>query len=73
MNSFTTSDLALAGYLLTFGLKLVEAKKLPDGRFHFELEDKDGKSQQLSMDFINSDFCKFDNNIKMLKKLLYSR
>jgi len=72
MKKFKTSDLALAAYMVTFGMKLIEAKRLPSGRFDFELDDSDDKSQQLSIDFINSDFCRFDNNIKLLKKMLYS-
>ena len=72
MKTFKTSDLALAAYMVTFGMRLLEAKRLPNGRFDFELEDPNGDSQRLSIDFINSDFCRFDNNIKLLKKMLYS-
>tara|TARA_A100001011_G_scaffold387430_1_gene465186 strand:- start:4779 stop:5000 length:222 start_codon:yes stop_codon:yes gene_type:complete len=72
MNIFKTSDLALAAYMVTFGLKLVSAKKLPTGRFHFELEDPNSEAQKMSVEFINSDFCKFDNNVKILKKMIYS-
>jgi|TARA_R110001583_G_scaffold16234_20_gene66351 hypothetical protein len=72
MKIFKTSDLALAAYMVTFGMKLLEAKRLSNGRFDFELEDPNDNAQKLSIDFINSDFCRFDNNIKLLKKMLYS-
>lgn len=72
MNVFQTSDLALAAYMITKGLKLMKAERLKTGRYHFELEDPDDKADQLKLEFINSEFMKFDNNLKMLKKMMYS-
>jgi len=72
MNVFQTSDLALAAYMITKGLKLMKAERLKTGRYHFELEDPDDKDDQLKLEFINSEFMKFDNNLKMLKKMMYS-
>ena len=72
MNIFTTSDLALAAYMALKGLKLVSAQKLPSGRFEFKLEDPDSKAERLSIEYVGSEFCQFDNQVRSLKKLLYS-
>jgi hypothetical protein len=69
---YTTSDLPLAAYLVIKGLSLVKAKKASSGKFEFVLEDPDEKADALSIEYINSDFCKFDNQIRSIKKLLYT-
>jgi len=70
---FTTSDLPLAAFLVTRGLSLVRAKKAVSGKFEFALEDPDEVAEKLSIEYINSEFCKFDNTIRSIKKLLYTR
>ncbi len=70
MKIFTTSDLPVAAYLMMKGFSLVSAEKR-SGRFFFELEDPDGKASSLAIDYLNSDFCKFDNYIRNLKSTLY--
>lgn len=70
---FTTSDLPLAAYLVINGLRLDKAQKLVGGRFEFVLVDPDGKADSLSIDYINSDYCKFDNTIRSIKKILYTK
>jgi len=72
MNQYETSDLALAAYLTFKGLKLVSAKKLLSGRFQFIMDDPDGNADTLSLEYFSSDFCKFDNQVRSLKKILYS-
>ena len=72
MNQYETSDLALAAYLTLKGLKLLNAQKLPTGRFQFILEDPDSKADALSIEFFSSEFCEYDNKIRSLKKILYS-
>jgi hypothetical protein len=72
-NTFITSDLPLAAFLVTKGLILVMAKKTGNGKFEFILEDPDKIAEILSIEYINSDFCKFDNTIRSIKKLLYTR
>ena len=69
---FQTSDLALAAYTITKGLKLVKAERLKTGRYHFEVEDPIDVAEKLKLEFINSEFIKFDNNLKMLKKMMYT-
>lgn len=75
-NVFTTSDLALAAYLLTKGRRLIVAEKSSSGRYHFEIEDDVSQGfslcNRLKIEFVNSEFIKFDNNLKMLKKMIYS-
>jgi len=70
MNIFTTSDLPVAAYLMMKGLSLVSAEKRA-GRFFFEIEDPDKKASVLAIEYLNSDFCKFDNYIRNLKSILY--
>lgn len=69
---YKTSDLALAAYMITKGMILSKAKKLDNGRYHFEIEDEDGMAEKLKIEFVNSEYYKFDNNLKMLKKMMYS-
>ena len=70
---YKTSDLALAAYMITKGMILSKAKKLDSGRYHFEIEyDEEGKADKLKIEFVNSEYYKFDNNLKMLKKMMYS-
>ena len=45
MKVFQTSDLALAAYMITKGLKLIKAERLPTGRYHFEIEDPEDKAE----------------------------
>ena len=72
MTLYKTSDLALAAYMTLKGLPLISARKLPTGRFEFELNDETGQADALAIEYIGSDFCEFDNKVRALKKLLYS-
>lgn len=69
---YTTSDIGIAAFLQLRGIKLVECKRLETGKFHFAFEDPEKKCQALSLEFLDSDFCKFDNNVRNLKKILFS-
>jgi hypothetical protein len=73
MTHYETSDLALAAYLTLKGLKLLSAKRLESGRFQFILEDLERTAEELSIDFFSSEFCEYDNKIRSLKKILYSK
>ena len=72
MNIFTTSDLALAAYMVMKGLDLVSAKRLDSGRVEFKMKDPDIKADSLALEFVSSEFAQYDNQIRALKKLLYS-
>lgn len=73
MIQYETSDLALAAYLTLKGLKLLSAKRLESGRFQFILDDSDKAAESLSIEFFSSEFCEYDNKIRSLKKILYSK
>ena len=68
---FITSDIGIAAYLQLCGLKMLDCKRLETGRFYFEFEDLD-ECKKKSLEFLSSDFCKFDNNVRNLKKILFS-
>jgi len=73
MSEYETSDLALAAFLLMRGLQLVTAERLVSGRFRFLFSDPEASASNLAIEFINSDFVKFDNHIRNLKKLIHKR
>ena len=70
VKSYSTSDLGIAAYLKLKGIRLLECKRLDGGRFYFLFEDPDA-CQSLAMEFLESDFCKYDNITRNLKKLLF--
>ena len=70
--TFKTSDLALAAYMITKGMTLVNAKRLDSGKYFFEIEDPGNKANSIKLEFINSEYYRFDSNLKMLKKMMYS-
>lgn len=69
---FKTSDIGIAAYLQLKKFKLVECRRLETGKFHFVFEDPESKGSATSLEFLDSDFCKFDNNVRNLKKVLFS-
>jgi len=69
---FTTSDIGIAAYLQLKKFKLLECKRLQSGKFFFCFEDPQSECQRLSLEFLESDFCNFDNNVRNLKKILFS-
>ena len=69
--TFTTSDIGIAAYLQLQGFKLLVCKREQGGRFYFEFENAE-ECKKRSIEFLSSDFCKFDNNVRNLKKLLFS-
>ena len=71
-NTFTTSDIGIAAYLRLKGVKLLKCKRLESGKFYFEFEDDTDSCQTMSLEFLESDFCKFDNIVRNLKKVLFS-
>lgn len=71
-NTFTTSDIGIAAYLQLQGFKLLVCKREQGGRFYFEFADEASQCAERSLEFLSSDFCKFDNNVRNLKKILFS-
>ena len=73
-DSFRTSDIALAAFLMTRGLKLVRAGRDGEKRngLHFYIfEDPEKKVPDLSIEFANSAEAAFDASMRKLKKIVY--
>ena len=70
--NYITSDIGIAAYLQLIGIKLIKCTRLENGKFYFEFEDEDQVCKMKSLEFLGSDFCKFDNIVRNLKKILFS-
>jgi len=70
-STYKTSDLALASYLMMKELRLISASRVQGGRFEFIFDDPDQRAQSLAVEYVNSDFCRFDNHVRNLKKIIY--
>ena len=71
MNTFHTSDLSLAAYLSMMGLKILRAEKDQNNKFNFIFEDPNSLAPSYAVSFLNSEFSKYDNHLRNLKKMLY--
>ena len=69
-NTFKTSDIAIAAFLLLKNFKLLQANISPSGKYNFEFEDPNQEGNRFAIDFLNSDFSKFDNQMRNLRKIL---
>ena len=72
VETFITSDIGIAAYLQLQGYKLLNCCRQSSGKFHFEFSDPNGECKMKSFEFLESDFCKFDNLVRNLKKILFS-
>jgi len=64
----TTDDLALSAYLKLNGHRLIKSdQKGSKIIFTFEVE---GDPEQLKVDFVNSEFLQFYNELRNLKKMI---
>jgi hypothetical protein len=70
-NKYTTSDIALAAYLKLKGLKLTHCTRAD--KFVFEFEDPEELAEDMAMEFVNSECRKFDDEMRSLKKIIYSK
>jgi len=71
IKTYKTSDMALAAYLKLKGLKLIKCGR--DGKFQFTFEDPGEVAEDLALEFVNSDIRKYDDEIRSLKKVIYSK
>lgn len=69
-NTFQTSDIAIAAFIMTKGLRLKSCHIDNSGKYFFEFEDPNNLGVQYSIDFINSECSQFDNQMKNLRKIL---
>lgn len=65
---FETSDLGTAAYLLTKDCTLISAGK-ERNRYAFVFSDEQ-RCNQLAIEFVNSEFSRFDSNLKSLRSLI---
>lgn len=70
---FKTSDLSIAAYLLMKDIKLSNAYRGNSGQFIFEFLDPESLCKKYSIEYTNSDIAKYDNHVRNLKKILYSK
>jgi len=68
---FATSDLALAGYLKLRGLELVRIDRSTPRRAVFYFDDSLDVVEHLAIEFANSEFRKYDAEVRALKKLIH--
>jgi hypothetical protein len=67
-NHITTDDLAFSAYLKMKGYPLIKSdQKKSKTTFTFEV---DGDIEQLKVEFINSQFVQFYNELRNLKKMI---
>lgn len=65
---FETPDLGIAAFLLVKGCRLLVAERSKN-RYSFVFEDRT-KCASLALEYVNSDFAKFDAALKNLKNLI---
>jgi hypothetical protein len=53
------------------GLKIIKAEKDSNNKFIFEFEDPEDLAKNYSISFLKSDFIKYDNSLRNLKRMLY--
>jgi hypothetical protein len=68
-NHITTDDLAFSAYMKMMGYRLIKSNRQKTKYvFSFEIGSEDGDS--LKVEFVNSDFLRYYNELRSLKKLL---
>lgn len=71
VTTYSTSDIALAAYLKLRGLILIECDR--GDKFNFVFEDPEGIAGSLALEFVNSDMRRYDDEMRSLKKVIYSK
>ena len=69
MKEFKTSDIGLASYILLKGGKLISAKRGRPG-YDIIFENNDGSCDIHAVEYLNSEFTKYDMYSKNLRVLL---
>jgi len=72
MNVFQTSLLSEAAYMNMKNLRIVRSFKGSSGETVFEFEDPSALGEELRIEYINSDFAKFDDSIRKMRSLIKS-
>lgn len=71
IREFSTTDLALAGYLKMRGLRLVRVDRTDPRRAVFTFDDSIDVAEQLVLEFANSESRRFDAEVRALKKVIH--
>jgi len=69
IKKYTTSDIGLASYILLSGGKLLSVAKGRSG-YEISFDDSDDKCLNFSVQYLNSEFTKYDMYSKNLRLLL---
>ena len=69
---YETSDIGLASYLMLKGVKLVSASRGPGG-YQIKFDDSSDSCNSHAVDYVNSDFLRYDTYSKNLRILLKTR
>jgi len=68
---FNTRDLCMAAYLTEIcGLELVSGQRNRHGDFEFAIRDPEAKAKGFAVDWVNSEFPRFEDQIQRLKRLI---
>ena len=68
-NIFTTSDIAIAAFLLMRNYRLISAT-ISSGVYNFCFEDPDNNASAACIEYINSECSTFDSNLRTLRGML---
>ena len=66
---YITSDIGLSSYLMLKGCKLISASRGTRG-YVIEFDNSDGNCEALAMEYMNSDFIRYDMYSKNIRLVL---
>lgn len=74
MQTYQTTDIAIAAYLKIKGFRLIDAglRKGQKGAHFYSFNDPDGQAHAMAVEFANSPEATYDAAHRALKKLVYS-
>ena len=70
--TYTTSDISIAAYLLVKGHQIVNVEKNEKGQYFFSFK-KNEKIEIDSLSFLSSECSQYDNQMRLLRSLLKSK
>lgn len=70
INTYETSDISISAYLVMRGLTLVTANKVGN-KFKFIFEDINNVATVYEMEYLSSDFPRYDAAMRQIKRKLY--
>lgn len=70
MQTYETSDIAISAYLVMRGLTLLAATKVGN-KFKFIFDDTNGVASTFEMEYLSSDFPRYDASMRQIKRRLY--